>query len=201
MKTIAYLRVSTQEQDLDNQRLSILNFVNKNNWNVDEFVEIKISSRKSCKERRINEALDQLDQGDRLIVSELSRLGRSLAQIINIVNTLIKRKIEFTAVKENIYFNGKQDIQTKVMIAMFGLFSEIERDLISERTKQGLAVIKEKGMRLGRPKGSLGKSKLSGREKEINDLLLKKIPKSSIAKFMGVARSTLISFMKYRKMM
>ena len=84
--------------------------------------------------------LDSLTAGDRLVVSELSRLGRSLGQVIRIVEELVKRKIRFTAIKESIHFEGKQDLQTKVMIALFGLFAEVERDLISERTKEGLAL-------------------------------------------------------------
>jgi len=96
--------------------------------------------------------------------------------------------------------NGRQDMQTKVMIAMFGLFAEIERDLISERTKQGLAVARAKGKLLGRPKGSLGKSKLDGREEEIKTLLLKTVSKSSIAKIMEISRTALYEFIKSRKL-
>ena len=94
-----------------------------------------------------------------LLVNELSRLGRSVGQIIQIVDALIKKNIRFIAVKESIRLNGKQDIQTKSMITMFALFAEIEMDLISERTRQGLIAAKEKGKLLGRPKGT-GKSKL-----------------------------------------
>ena len=91
--------------------------------------------------------LGTLEPGDRLLVSELSRLGRSLSQVIQIVETLVRRKIRFIAIKEAIEFDGKQDLQTKVMIALFGLFAEVERDLISERTKEGLAAAKAKGKR------------------------------------------------------
>ena len=103
--------------------------------------------------------LGALEPGDRLLVSELSRLGRSLSQVIQIVETLVQRKIRFIAIKEAIEFDGKQDLPTKVMIALFGLFAEVERDLISERTKEGLAAAKAKGKRLGRPKGALGTSR------------------------------------------
>ena len=89
--------------------------------------------------------LGTLEPGDRLLVSELSRLGRSLSQVIQIVETLVRRKIRFIAIKEAIEFDGKQDLQTKVMIALFRLFAEVERDLISERTKEGLAAAKAKG--------------------------------------------------------
>ena len=95
--------------------------------------------------------LGSLEAGDRLVVSELSRLGRSLGQVIQLVDELVKRKVRFTAIKEAIRFEGKQDMQTKVMIALFGLFAEVERDLISERTKEGLAAARAKGRLLGRP--------------------------------------------------
>ncbi len=123
----------------------------------------------------------------KLIVSELSRLGRSLGQIIEIVDSLVKKGIDFVAINENISFKGKQDMQTKVMITMFGLFAEIECDLISERTKEVLA--KASGKFLGRPKGQLSKSKLDGKEAEIKDYLAKGVAKSSIAKIMDVSRT------------
>ena len=150
LKTVAYLRVSTRSQDLANQKLAILEFSQKRRFPIDQFIESRISSRKSPLERRIDEMLGTLEPGDRLLVSELSRLGRSLSQVIQIVETLVRRKIRFIAIKEAIEFDGKQDLRTKVMIALFGLFAEVERDLISERTKEGLAAAKAKGKRLGR---------------------------------------------------
>ena len=129
--------------------------------------------------------LGTLEPGDRLLVSELSRLGRSLSQVIQIVETLVQRKIRFIAIKEAIEFDGKQDLRTKVMIALFGLFAEVERDLISERTKEGLAAARAKGRLLGRPKGALGKSKLDGKEEEIRILLQKQVSKASIAKIVA----------------
>ena len=140
-----------------------------------------------------------LQPGDRLLVSELSRLGRSLSQVIQIVETLVRRKIRFIAIKEAIEFEGKQDLRTKVMIALFGLFAEVERDLISERTKEGLAAAKAKGKLLGRPKGVLGTSRLDGKEQDIRALLDKDVSKSSIAKILNVSRSALYHFIETRK--
>ena len=177
MKTVAYLRVSTRSQDLANQKLAILEFSQKRRFPVDQFIESRISSRKSPLERRIDEMLGTLQPGDRLLVSELSRLGRSLSQVIQIVETLVRRKIRFIAIKEAIEFDGQQDLRTKVMIALFGLFAEVERDLISERTKEGLAAAKAKGKRLGRPKGALGTSRLDGKEQDIRALLGKDVSK------------------------
>ena len=154
MKTVAYLRVSTGSQDLANQKMAVLDYARQQRFTVDRFVEVQVSSRKNPAQRGIDDLLGTLAAGDRLIVSELSRLGRSLGQVIRIVDELVKRKVRFVAIKEAIRFEGKQDMQTKVMIALFGLFAEVERDLISQRTKEGLAAARAKGRLLGRPKGA-----------------------------------------------
>lgn len=198
MNTIAYLRVSKDTQDVKNQKLAILEFAQREKIEVKDYVEITVSSRKSTKERKIDLLLEKLETGDMLIVSELSKMGRSVGEIITTVDTLVKRKIRFIAVKENIRLNGSQDIQTKVMVTMFGLFKEIERDLISMRTKEGLAAAKASGKKLGRRKGALGKSKLDGREDEIKRLLDLDVSKASIAKITGVDRSTLYNFIRSR---
>ena len=200
MKTIAYLRVSTNTQDLNNQKLAILDFARKERFQVDEFVEITISSRRRQQRSQLQETIGQLNKGDRLIVSELSRLGRSLGQVIAIIDSLVKRKILFVAIKEAIRFEGKQTLQSKVMVTLFALFAEVERDLISERTKEGLAAARAKGKLLGRPKGSLGRSKLEGREQEIQMLLTRGVSKASIAKITDVSRTNLLHFIRTRQL-
>ena len=132
-------------------------------------------------------------------VSELSRLGRSLGQVIQIVDTLAHRKIRFIAINEGIEFDGKQDLRTNVMIAMFGLFVEVEQDLISERAQEGLVAAKAQRKRLGRPKGALGESRLDGKEQDIRVLLGKEVSKTSIAKILDVSRSSLYHFIETRK--
>jgi len=201
MKTVAYLRVSKDTQDVNHQRLAILQFAQTKRIQVDRFMEVTVSSRKSPKERKINILLEQLCVGDTLIVSELSRIGRSVGEIITIIDTLVKKQIRFMAVKEGIHLNGSQDcedIQTRVMITLFGLFSEIERKLISMRTKEALAAAKAAGRKLGRPRGVLGKSMLDARKEEIMQLLALGVPKTSIAKITGVDRSTLYHFINSR---
>ncbi|MCP4143438.1 MAG: recombinase family protein [Chloroflexi bacterium] len=199
MKTLAYLRVSKDSQDIANQKLAIHEYAHLNKIKVDEFIEISASSRKSTRERRIDELLERLNPNDRLIVSELSRLGRSVGQIIRIIDELINQKIIFVAIKENIILNGRQDIYTKAAVTLFGLFAEIERDLISARTKEGLARARAKGKLIGRPKGTFS-SRLDGKETEIKMLLNKKVSKSSIAKIMDISRTALYSFIKSRKL-
>ncbi len=199
MKTYAYLRVSTEGQEVDNQRLAILEYCQRQQIQIDEFIEVKLSSKRSTKERRIDELLYRLEKSDTLIVSELSRLGRSLGQMVTLVDTLRNNDVRLLAIKEGID-TSKNDITTKTQIAMFGLFSEIERDLISQRTIEGLARAKRDGKKLGRPKGTLGRSKLDGKEVEIKQLLEKGINKTAIAKLMDVSRPTLLNFVKTRKL-
>ena len=200
-KTIAYLRVSTDKQDFKNQKLEILDYAHKNNVEVDTFLKIKSSSRNSHKNRLLDELMNTLSSGDTIIVSELSRLARSLGQIIQIVDELVKNNVKLFCIKENISVDPKsRDLQSKVTITMFGLFAEIERDLISERTKAGLQAAREKGKVLGRPKGSLGNSKLDGKERDIKDLLNKGVSKTAMAKILGVSRTCLYSFIETRKL-
>lgn len=200
MKTIAYLRVSKNSQDVTNQRLTILEFAQQEKLDISEFMELSVSSRRSPKDRQIDRLLAKLESGDTLVVSELSRMGRSVGEIITTVDALVKQQIQFIAIQEGIRLHGKQDLQSKVMITLFGLFAEIERELISLRTKEGLAAARASGKCLGRPKGKLGHSKLNGKEEEIQRLLKLKVSKSSIAKITGVDRSTLYHFMRTRNL-
>ena len=130
-----------------------------------------LAGQASEKRRRLDELTNALQPGDRLVVSELSRLGRSLGQVVAVLDALAKAGVVFVALKENIRVEGKRDIQTKVMTTLFALFAEVERDLISERTREGLARAKSSGRKLGRPKGSLGVSRLDGKEDEIRRFL------------------------------
>ena len=201
MKTIAYLRVSKDSQDVGNQRLAILEFARQEKFEVSAFMELSVSSRRSPKARQIDLLMAQLEPGDTLVVSELSRMGRSVGEVITTVDALLKQRVRFLAIKEGIRLAGKQDLHSKVMVTLFGLFAEIERELISMRTKEGLAAARASGKRLGRPKGRLGQSRLNGKEDEIQRLLDLKVSKASIAKITGVDRSTLYHFMRSRHLM
>jgi DNA invertase Pin-like site-specific DNA recombinase len=142
--------------------------------------------------------LARLAPGDTLIVSELSRLGRSVGDIITTVDPLVKRQVQLLAIKEGIRLNGAQDLHTRVMVTMFSLFAEIERELISLRTKEALAAARAAGKRLGRPRGTRGRSKLDGKETQIKELLALHVSKASIAKITGVDRATLYHFIHSR---
>lgn len=164
---------------------------------MDDFIEIKISSRKDTKARRIDELLERLNTGDTLIIAELSRLGRSVGQVVTMVDELVSRKVKLIAIKENIKLeaNGKKDMQTTVMITMFSLFAEMERTLISERTKAGLEAARAKGKLLGRPKGP-GKSKLDKHKEEIVALLKNGSRQNYVAKRYGTIPANLYNWLK-----
>jgi DNA invertase Pin-like site-specific DNA recombinase len=199
-KTIGYIRVSTDKQTTENQKLAILDYSNKNNIKVDSWIKVNASSRRTPTERRIDELLGKVQSGDTIVTSELSRLARSVGQIAIIVDELIKNKVQVICIKENIILNGKQTIQSKVMVTMFSLFAEIERDLISERTKEGLARARSEGKLLGRPKGIKGKSKLDGHEDEIRGYLSKGLNLTNIARIYGVSWTALKHFVETRKL-
>ena len=164
MTTLAYLRVSKATQEIKNQRLAILEFARAERMEVHEFLELQASSRRSATTRKLDLLLARLAPGDTLMVSELSRLGRSVGEIITTVDTLVKHQIRVFALKEGFRLTGTHDLQTTVIVTLFGLFAEIERTLLSLRTKEALAAVKAAGKRLGRPRGTLGEIQ-TGREK------------------------------------
>jgi DNA invertase Pin-like site-specific DNA recombinase len=192
---IGYLRVSTIDQDTEKNKAAVLAFANAKGFiGKVEFVEEKISGLKSWKKRKLNDLVQSMQAGDILIVPELSRLGRSLVEVLEVLNALKDKQVKVYSVKENFQLNG-DDMQSKVMRTMLGLFAEIERDLISARTKEGLAAAKASGKRLGRPKGP-GKSKLDGFRPEIEALLKNGSRKNFVAKRYGVTPATLSNWLK-----
>ena len=142
---LAYLRTSTNKQEISNQKLEILEFAHRNNFKIDGFIESTISSRKSPKQRRIDELIGKLSSGDTLIVTELSRLGRSTAEVISLVNSLVEGKVRLRILKQNLDIK-EHDMNSKIIITLFSLFGELERDLVSLRTKEALAAKKSQGI-------------------------------------------------------
>jgi DNA invertase Pin-like site-specific DNA recombinase len=201
MKTIAYLRISGDKQDLKNQKFEIMEYAQKNNMTVSEFIEIEISSRQDKKKRRIDELVEKLSNGDTVICSELSRIGRSTGEVIGIVNELVAERVRLIAIKQGMVINGKHDLQSKVLVTLFSLLAEMERDILSSRTVQALRAKKAQGVVLGRPKGALGKSKLDGKQEQVQELMKHKVSKSAIARMLGVSRTTLLDYIRSRKLM
>lgn len=181
---LAYIRTSTDKQDLNNQKLEILEWARKKEMKVDAFVEITMSSRKTSKQRRIEEVLQTLNDSDILVVTELSRLGRSSAEVIALVNELVARNIRVIILKQNLDIS-QHDMTSKIIITLFSLFAELERDLISLRTKEALAAKKSQGITLGKPKGTIQKSKFDADRERIKDLLKLGLSVRKIASLLG----------------
>ena len=156
MKIIGYIRVSTDQQDLDKQKHLLLSYSQSHQLLINEFIEAEASSRRDTKTRKIEELLEKLQKGDMLLVAELSRLGRNMLETLNIINTLSKNDIQIIFVRqpELSTLGG----HTKLLLAIYSYFAEAEREYISLRTKQGLAALKMQGKQLGRPKGSKNKN-------------------------------------------
>ena len=178
-KTIAYLRVSTLEQDLDKNKSDILFFANENNLGKVHFIEEKISGAIHWKKRELGSIIDSLSTGENLIVSEFSRLGRSMLECMEIITLCLEKKINLYSIKGT--WKLDNSIQSKIMAMVFSIASEIERDLISKRTSEALRARKAKGLPLGRPKGT-GKSKLDEYKEEIIALLNNGSSKVFVAK-------------------
>lgn len=192
-----YIRVSTDRQTVENQRFEINQFCEKNMMVVDKWIEETISGAKDVKERKLGKLLKRMKREDILICSELSRLGRNLLMIMGILNECMNRDIQVWTIKDN--YRLGSDINSKVLAFAFGLSAEIERNLISQRTKEALARRRAEGVVLGRPKGSKSsKVKLSGQEKKIKELLDKRVSYSAIGRILGVHRLTVSAFVKER---
>ena len=195
--TYGYIRVSTDKQTVDNQRFEIERFCMKNSLKIDEWIEETISGGKTPDKRLLGSLLEEVKSGDLIIFSELSRLGRSLFMIMSILNQLMLNEVRVWTIKDN--YRLGDNIQSKVLAFAFSLTAEIERDLISQRTKEALARRRAEGKILGRPFGSLSSVvKLSGREQDIKMLLERHFSKSAIGRIYGVNRTTVESFVKTR---
>lgn len=183
-KTIAYIRASTDKQDRNTQKLEILEWAHKKEVKIDAFVEITVSSRKTSRQRRIDEVLQTLAHSDTLIVTELSRLGRSTPEVITLINELVTRNVQVIILKQNLDIS-QHDMNSKIVITLFSLFAELERDLISLRTKEALAAKKLQGVKLGKPKGTIQKSKFDADLERIKELLKLGLSVRKIAKLLG----------------
>lgn len=202
MKAYGYIRVSTEKQDYDNQKFGILDYANKNNINDVEFIEETISSRKKLEEREIwNLVNNILNKNDIIITSELSRFGRSTLEVMHLFKLMTEKSIKAHVIKNNIKLGEDENkITNQVLIFAFGLAAEIERDLISSRTKEALALRKAQGMKLGRKPGQQVKSKLDDKRDQIIDMLRKDISVSSLAKIFDCGRTTMDHYIKSRNL-
>lgn len=190
-----YIRVSSDKQTVENQRFEINNFCQRENLMIDGWIEETISGTKAYNKRQLGVLLKRIQRGDLIICAELSRLGRNLFMIMEILNICMTKEAKVWTIKDN--YRLGDDIQSKVLAFAFGLSAEIERNLISQRTKEALARKRAEGVVLGRPKGRKSdptKYKLSGKEVLIRELLKEGVSKRKIAKICKVDRNTLARF-------
>ena len=196
-KIIGYIRVSTDKQDLEKQRHLLLEYARKERLIIDEFIEIEISSRQNKEARRIGELQTKLKEGDTLLVAELSRLGREMLQVLNIINELSEKGVKLTFVRQpELSTTGSHG---KLLLAIYSYFAESEREFISMRVKQGLAAAKAKGVKLGRPKGSRNKNRvLDPHRDEILNYLQKGIDLANVRKLINPELEQPISYNSYK---
>lgn len=194
-----YIRVSSDKQTVENQRFEIRNFCQYQNLKIDDWIEETISGTKSYDKRQLGKLLKKVNKDDIIICSELSRLGRNLFMIMEILNICMNKECRVWTIKDN--YRLGDDIQSKVLAFAFGLSAEIERNLISQRTKEALARKRAEGVVLGRPRGrksSPDKYKLSGKEVLICELLKNRTSLCKIAKLCHVDRNTLARFISLK---
>lgn len=190
-----YIRVSTDKQNVENQRFEIENYCKERGMIVNAWIEETISGTKKIDQRKLGKLLNKLKKDDILICAELSRLGRNMFMIMSILNYCMEKEIKVWTIKDN--YRLGDDLTSKVLAFAFGLSAEIERNLISQRTKEALVKKRAEGIVLGRPKGRKSSYyKLSGRDNMIKELLNKSIPKVQIARILNVHRNTLSAYIK-----
>lgn len=189
-----YIRVSTDKQTVGNQRFEIERFARTQQLRIDGWIEETISGTKNYTKRQLGRLLKKVQKGDLIICAELSRLGRSLFMIMEILNICMNKECRVWTIKDG--YRLGDDIQSKVLAFAFGLSAEIERNLISQRTKEALARKKAEGAILGRPKGSLVPNSNCEKKSEwIRKMISRGMPKTDIAKNLHIARGTLYRFL------
>lgn len=181
-RVLAYLRTSTSSQDLDSQKAEIWDYARRSGLQIDDLIAISASSRRSKRARRIEELLGRLTAGDTLIVTELSRLGRSTGEVIDLIDGMVEQDIRIIVIKQNLVFDKEQDdLQSLTMLTLLSLFAEMERMMISKRTKEALAARKAQGVQLGKPKGTIQNSIYDKDRERITHLLQMGVPARRIS--------------------
>ena len=193
-----YIRVSTDKQTVENQRYEIAKFAKLRGFKINGWIEETVSGTKAPDKRKLGELLKEVQDGDTIVCSEISRLGRSLYMIMDILSLCMDKGVTIMTIKDNFVLHD--DIQTKVLAFAFGLSAEIERNLISQRTKEALEVKKKNGVRLGRPVGALGKNtKLTPYEDAIRHMIAEEDSTfAEVARAFKVDRSTMKRFCQAR---
>jgi DNA invertase Pin-like site-specific DNA recombinase len=198
-KYIAYLRVSTDKQSIENQKHKILDYAYSHDIKISKFIEIEVSSRKEQRLRLIEELFESLEENDTVIFTELSRLGRNMLEILNLIERFNQAKIKIIFVNQP-ELSTANNALSKLMYSIYGYFSETEREIISIRTKQGLEVARAKGKLIGRQKGQLVKSKYDVHRGKIEELYKMGLPVQRIVEYINIGtQSSLRRYIKSRK--
>lgn len=197
MQVIAYIRVSSDKQDLHQQEHLLLKYAQQHHLPISDFIQVEVSALRNPKARRIEELLSRLHQGDILLVAELSRLGRNMFEVINLINQLSANGVQLVFVRQpELSTAGPQG---KLLLAIYSYFAEAEREFISVRTQQGLAAARARGKQLGRPKGSRNKLRvLDPHRQQIKAYLQLKIPLRRIRSLINPHLVEPISYPSYR---
>lgn len=192
-----YIRVSTEKQTLENQRFEIEQFCKSQNLKVDKWIEETISGTKSPEKRRLGKLLNEIKEDDIIIATEISRFGRTLFMVMQILNHCLERGSRVWTIRD--HYRLGDDIQSKVLAFAFGLSAEIERNFISQRTKEALARKKEEGVILGRREGSKNAHlKLDGKEDRIVSMMRRGVSQMAMARKLDISRSALLKYIAQR---
>lgn len=194
----AYLRVSTDEQDTNNQKHGLLEYCNDKGLSEVEFIIDTVTGKKPWRERKLGEAIAKMKSGDNLVFAEVSRMARSTLQVLEILSVCAEKEINVYIAKQKMILDGS--MQAKITATVLGLAAEIEREFISQRTKEALAARKAQGMKLGRPAGKAKNLRLDAKRKEIEKYLEKGLSLSAMAKLIDEPRSTIDDYIKHRNL-
>lgn len=198
MKTLGYIRVSTEQQDAEKQKHLLLEYAHHHKLIIEEFISVEMSSRKSAQERKIDLLYQKLQAGDQLLVAELSRLGRNMLETLNLIEQLSQHGVKLIFVRQPELSTTGQ--HAKLLLAIYSYFAESEREFISIRTKQGLAAVKAKGIKLGRPTGSKNKSGsiLLPYREQIRQYLQFRLSLSAIQKLINPLLAKTVSYNNFK---
>lgn len=195
-----YIRVSTQLQDIEKQKLRLLSHAQKNHFRIDEFIEVQLSSQKNIRKRRIQELLDKLKKGDTVVATEVTRVARSMREIFNFIAETDNLGVSVIFIQQP-ELSLTSGPMRSMLLAINGYLAEAERQFCSDRTKGALKVLQESGVKLGRPRGRSGPHELDNKANEIRGLLRKRISVHAIAKILEVPNSSLQYYVKTRGLM
>lgn len=198
MANYAYLRISTDDQDEKNQQHGLLEFANKRGLTEIEFISDVVTGKKDWKDRELGKLIERIGEGDSIIFAEISRMARSTLQVLEVLKICSEKKIHVYIAKENMVLDDS--MQAKIMATVFGLVAEIEREFISVRTKEALALRKSQGVRLGRPLGKAKNLRLDAKRKEIEKYVEMGLSLAAISKLIDEPRSTVNDYIKARNL-